>query len=173
MEGLIRHGVLHARTMAMEWLMLGGDDAPVPPNGYVVAFVPFLERGLLSPPHRFLRGLLHHYGIELQHLNPNEIQHIAAFVTLCKGYLGIEPHFELWRYFFAVSLLKKRERNKPNLSVLMECTGIHLQSHQANEYMSLQLSRSNKGWHAQWFYLKNDTTAPLLEFTGRLIEPVP
>jgi hypothetical protein len=65
------------------------------------------------------------------------MRHIAAFVALCKGYLGIEPHFELWRYFFAISLLKKKERNKLDLSVLMECTSIHLRSHQANEYMSL------------------------------------
>ena len=32
------------------------------------------------------------------------------------------------------------------------------------------LSTSNKGWHSQWFYLKNDATAPLSEFTGCLIE---
>jgi hypothetical protein len=29
-----------------------------------------------------------------------------AFIALCKGYLGIEPHFELWRYFFSITLLK-------------------------------------------------------------------
>ena len=34
----------------------------------------------------------------------------------------------------------------------------------------MRLSTSNKGWHSQWFYLKNDTTAPLPEFTGRLEE---
>ena len=34
----------------------------------------------------------------------------------------------------------------------------------------MHLSTSNKGWHSQWFYLKNDATAPLPEFTGRLIE---
>jgi hypothetical protein len=39
--------------------------------------------------------------------------------------------------------------------------------------MSLQLSRYNKGWHAQWFYLKNDVAAPLPEFTRRLIEDAP
>jgi hypothetical protein len=89
---------------------------------------------------------------------------------LCEGYLGIEPHFEMWRYFFTISLLKKREKNKPDLSVLMGCAGIHLQGHWANEYMPLQLSRSNKGWHAQWFYLKNDAAAPLPKFTRRLIE---
>ena len=32
------------------------------------------------------------------------------------------------------------------------------------------LSTSNKGWHSQRFYLKNDTAAPLSEFTGCLIE---
>jgi hypothetical protein len=89
MEGLVKRELLYARTTEMEWLMPGGEDAPVPPDGYIVAFMPFLERGLASPPHRFLQGLLHHYSIELQHLNPNGIQHIAAFIVLCEGYLGI------------------------------------------------------------------------------------
>ena len=79
----------------------------------------------MIPPHQFLQGLLHHYQIELQHLNPNGIQHIAVFIVLCEGYLGIEPHFELWRYLFFVSLHKKRERSG-DLSVPMGCTGIHL-----------------------------------------------
>jgi hypothetical protein len=71
-------------------------------GGYIVSFAPFHERGFATPPHPFLRGLLHHYRIELQHLNPNGIQHITAFVTLCEGYLRIEPHFDLWKYFFTV-----------------------------------------------------------------------
>ena len=57
----------------MEWLVPGHEEVSAPPNGYVVSFVPFLERGLTMPPHRFLQGLLHHYKIELQHLNPNGI----------------------------------------------------------------------------------------------------
>jgi hypothetical protein len=28
--------------------------------------------------------------------------------VLCEGFLGIEPHFELWRYFI-VSLVKKAD----------------------------------------------------------------
>ena len=70
-------------------------------------FAPFHEHGLTIPPHPFFRGLLHHYQVELQHLNPNKIQHIVAFIAMCEGYLGIEPHFELWRYFFAISLHRK------------------------------------------------------------------
>ena len=37
----------------------------------------------------------------------------------------------------------------------------------------MRLSTSNKGWHSHWVYLKNYTTAPLPEFTGRLIEEAP
>ena len=55
----------------------------------------------------------------------------------------------------------------------MGCAGIHLQNNQVDEYPSMHLSTSNKGWHSHWFYVKNDTAAPLPEFTGRLIEEVP
>ena len=90
-EGLIRRGLLHARTATEEWLLPGKEDVPSPPDGYVVSFAYFHERGFATPTHGFLRGLLHYYKIELQHLNPNEIQHMAAFVALCEGFLGISP----------------------------------------------------------------------------------
>jgi len=103
-ERLVKKGLLHARTAVMEWIVPGGEDESLPPDGYVISFVPFHERRFMTLPHQFLRGLLHYYGVELQHLNPNGIQHISAFIVLCEGYLGIEPHFELWRYFFAAEL---------------------------------------------------------------------
>jgi hypothetical protein len=106
-------------------------------------------------------------------LNPNRIQHITAFVMLCEGYLGIKPHFELWKYFFACSLQKKREKNKAELSVLMGCVSIHLQGDRVARYIPIALTKSNKGWHKLWFYLKNDATAPLSIFFGCLIEEVP
>jgi hypothetical protein len=34
--------------------------------------------------------------------------------------------------------------------------------------MALKLSTSNKGWHSQWFYLKNNTATPLPGYTGRI-----
>ena len=82
-------------------------DVPSPSDGYVVSFMHFHERGFATPAHKFLWGLLHYYQIELHHLNPNGIQHMAAFVALCEGFLGISPHFDLWWYFFAVTLQKK------------------------------------------------------------------
>ena len=65
MEGLVKKGLLCARTMANEWIIPGGEDVPSPPDGYVISFIPFHERGFVTRPHRFLRGLLHHYGLEL------------------------------------------------------------------------------------------------------------
>jgi hypothetical protein len=105
-----------------EWLLPACEELPAPRDGYVVSFAHFNERWFGMPPHLFFRGLLHHYQIELRHLNPNGIQQIASFIALCEGFLGIEPHFELWTYFFAISLVKKRDGS----TALIGCTGIHL-----------------------------------------------
>jgi hypothetical protein len=45
MEGLVKCGLLRTRTEVMEWLVPGREEAPTPPNGYVVSFMPFDERG--------------------------------------------------------------------------------------------------------------------------------
>ena len=57
-----------------------------------------------------------------------------AFIVMCEGYLGIKPYFELWRYFFAISLHRKKDRGR-EISVPMGRAGIHLQGQQAAEYM--------------------------------------
>ena len=104
MEGLVCRGLLCAWTAAEEWLLPDEEDVPSPPDNYMVSFAHFHERGFVTPAHRFLRGLLHYYKIELQHLNPNEIQHMAAFIALCEEFLGMSPHVDLWRYFFTITL---------------------------------------------------------------------
>ena len=96
LEGLICHGLLRPLTTAEEWRLPGDEDEPSPPKGYVVSFAHFHERGFATLTHKFLRGLMHYYKVELQHLTPNGVQHIAAFVALCEGFLGISPHFNLW-----------------------------------------------------------------------------
>jgi hypothetical protein len=39
--------------------------------------------------------------------------------------------------------------------------------------MSITTTKSNKGWHSQWFYIKNYDAAPLPLFTGRTIAMAP
>jgi hypothetical protein len=65
--------------------------SPIQVGGYVEACMAFHEWGFGVPPHRFLHSLLWVNGLELQHLVPVGILHMAAFVTLCEAYMGIEP----------------------------------------------------------------------------------
>jgi hypothetical protein len=46
---------------------------PAPLEGYVVSFIAFHEMGLGMSSSRFMRAILHYYGVELHHLAPNSI----------------------------------------------------------------------------------------------------
>ena len=83
-----------------EWVALSGEPEPRPHDGYVVSFMSFHERSLSLPADRFMRALLHYYGVELHNFNPNSIAQAAIFVAICEGYLGIAPHWELWLHLF-------------------------------------------------------------------------
>ena len=82
-----------------------------------------------------------------------------TFVVLCEGFLGISLHFDLWRHLFVVNLLKKRVR-KQELHAPVGCASIHLHNNREEAYPLMCLSTSNKGWHSQWFYVKDATVAP-------------
>jgi hypothetical protein len=77
-----------------------------PPRGYVVSFVVLHERGFSIPTGRFIQVVLYEYRHHLQHLNPNNVQQMAAFEALCEGYLGIGAHWHLLKYFFMFACLK-------------------------------------------------------------------
>ena len=67
----------------------------------MVSFLTFHERGLGYPTHWFLHGLLNEWGLELQHLNPTRVLHIAGFVTICEAFLEMEPHADFFRWLFS------------------------------------------------------------------------
>ena len=83
-------------TEAEEWRKPSTEDFPIPQSGYVVSFVAFHERGFSVSAGRFIRAVLHEYGLQLQHLNPNGVQQMAAFEALCEGYMGVEAHWHLF-----------------------------------------------------------------------------
>jgi hypothetical protein len=78
----------------------GEERVPSQPEGYWVMFLSFLLHGLSLPAHEFLRGILFVYSVQLHQLTPNSILHIACFITLCESFLGIDPHWVLWRFLF-------------------------------------------------------------------------
>jgi hypothetical protein len=115
------------------------ERVPKPPSGFRVMFFDFLLRGLFLPTHEFLRGLLFVYGVQLHQLTPNSILHIACFITLYESFLGIEPHFLLWKFLFrlcpSVALSKKPKLGGAVIS-------IHAKSH----YLEFSMVASVQGW---------------------------
>jgi hypothetical protein len=107
-------------------------------------FIAFILRGSSFPPHPFLSGLLYVYGIQLHDLNPNTILHLTCFVTLCECFLGIEPHWALWRRIFII--------RRP---LQFQTGGFSCQVHLNVPYFNLQTPKNNPGWRTKWFYAKD------------------
>jgi hypothetical protein len=66
----------------------------------VGAFTDFHQLGLGIPLHRFARSLLFFYDLHLHDLTLEGVFQIMTFITLCEAFLGIHPHFVLWRRLF-------------------------------------------------------------------------
>jgi hypothetical protein len=111
-------------------------------------FFDFLLRGLSLPAHEFLRGLLFVYGVQLHQLTPNSVLHIACFITLCESFLGIEPHFLLWKFLF-------RLRPSVALSKKPKLGGAVVSIHAESQYLAFSMVASVQGWSKKWFYIKD------------------
>jgi len=101
---LVAAGVLPDQATA-GWRPAVGEFFPTPNTDEAVVFEDYFWRGLGFPVHPFLRNLLELWGISLCNLHPNTVLHIAIFINFCEAYLGILPHFNLFRHLFC---LKKR-----------------------------------------------------------------
>jgi hypothetical protein len=88
------------------------------------------------------------YGVQLHQLTPNSILHIACFITLCESFLGIEPHFLLWKFLFrlcpSVALSKKHELGGAVVSIRAK-----------SQYLEFSMAASIQGWRKKWFYIKD------------------
>jgi hypothetical protein len=99
---LLNSGFLREKEVDM-WRATAGDPYPMEKNpDEIPMFTRFAERGLSLSTSDFLKGLLKYYGIEYLNLNPNCIFHTSVFVHFCEAFLGIKPHWVLFRKFFRV-----------------------------------------------------------------------
>jgi hypothetical protein len=97
---LLSSGFLWEKEVDM-WRAAAGDPYPMEKNpDEIPMFTQFAERGLSLPASDFFKGLLRYYGIEYLNLNPNGIFHTSVFVHFCEAFLGIKPHWVLFRKFF-------------------------------------------------------------------------
>jgi hypothetical protein len=159
LEDLVAEGLLRPLSdeRRPEWIPPVSGAAPSPPPGYVVSFVSFHERGFGVPASRFMRAILHHYGVELHNLSPNSISQAAIFVAVCEGYLGIAPHWDLWTHlFFAELFASPTGERKVRAAVRAGGCTLLLRQSRASLYIPAILASSNKGWQRRWFYLRND-----------------
>jgi hypothetical protein len=115
-----------------------------------VIFIPFLIRGLALPISPFFRGLLDFYRLNLTHLNPNSILQVSIFVHLCEAYLGILPHFGLWKYLYHC---------QPGMAgwqhQLVGGASLEMRRGRKTEYLDIPLKDNIKGWRLKWFIVEN------------------
>jgi hypothetical protein len=104
---LVNSGFLREKEIDL-WSAATGDPYPMEKNpDEIPMFAQFMEQGLALPASEFCKGMLRYYGIEYQNLNANNIFHVSVIVHFSKAFVGIKPHWILFRKFF---------RLKPQLS---------------------------------------------------------
>jgi hypothetical protein len=87
------------------------------------------------------------YGVQLHQLTPNSLLHIACFITLCEAFLGIDPHWILWKYLF-------RLRPSGSLAEIPELGGAIFSVRSESQYLEFQMAQTVQGWRQKWFYIK-------------------
>jgi hypothetical protein len=147
---LLNSGFIREKEVDM-WRAAAGDPYPMEKaEDEVPMFARFVERGLALPASDFFKGLLRYYGVEYLNLNPNGIFHTAVFVHFCEAFLGIKPHWILFRKFFRV----KPQPSASNPRVVGGA-GIQMREDAAEQYLAYKLIDSNADWKARWFYITN------------------
>jgi hypothetical protein len=162
--------------VAQAWLILPsfGWDLPnleaselVLEESQVVSLIPFYLAGFRVFAHPFVWRFLHHFRLWLHDLTPQSVAHLVVFVTLYEGYLGIEPHFDLWRWIFHLNLNKDGDESVQWIGT----AAIQLCNNLKSRYLELSFPTSEKGWHQKFFYL-SDPSGSLLAYSLDRIGPV-
>ncbi|KAK1686268.1 hypothetical protein QYE76_047116 [Lolium multiflorum] len=127
------------------------ESYPSPPIEYRVSFVDHLIRGLSTPIHDFLRGLLFFYGVQLHQLTPNSILHVAIFITLCECFLGVQPNWALWKRIFCL-------RRNGSHNIAYNIGGVVICVRPDVEYIDVKFPDSVQGWRKRWLYVHEESS---------------
>jgi hypothetical protein len=146
---LVSVGVLPPKELC-SWRICRGVTVPIEDTHESVVYIPFIIRGLALPISPFFRGLLDFYHLNLTHLDPNYILQISVFVHLCEAYLGILPHFGLWKYLYHC-----RPGMAGGQHQLVGGASLEMCHGRKTEYLDIPLKDSIKGWRLEWFIVKN------------------
>ena len=89
--------------------------------------------------------------------------HIAGFITVCEAFLRMEPHTDFFQQLFS-----GRTLTTGNSTETVSVGGFALQRKPSagGSYPVYTPCDSNRGWHGEWFYIRNPVEAPFSAFTG-------
>jgi hypothetical protein len=147
---LFNSGFLGKKEMDL-WHATTADPYPMEKNpDEIPMFAQFVEHGLALSASDFFKGMLRYYGIEYLNLNPNGIFHVSVFVHFYEAFVGIKPHWILFRKFFR--LKPQPSTNDPRV---VGGAGIQMCEDTTNQYLGYKLIESNHDWKAKWFYISN------------------
>jgi hypothetical protein len=136
---LVNSGFLREKEVE-KWRATTGDPYPMEQNpDEILVFARFVEHGLALPASDFFKGLLKYYGIEYLNLNPNGIFHISVFIHFCEAFMGLSPHWVLFRKFFR--LKPQTSANDPRV---VSGAGIQMHEDTDEQYLSYKLIDSNQ-----------------------------
>jgi hypothetical protein len=138
-----------------------GHEKPFCTTAQTVIFLDFFRCGFRFPASSFFASVLHFYGVEICHLNPNSFVMLSVFAHLCEAYLGTRPRLNIFRYFYYMKPLSKGS---------VGAAGLRLREGASNEYITFSTKTSWSGWHKRWFYCE-PPPSPVLKHRG--LPPLP
>jgi hypothetical protein len=146
----------------LRWWLAKGEDIPTPNMKEIMVLSSFFQRRFGLPSHDFFCGLLHHYQIELIHLNTNSILQVTIFMDMCEPFIIVPPSFSLFNSYFFL-------KYQPSVDNRKVIGGVGLQTHPHSGFLDLPMKTSLKEWHKSWFYYENHQSS-LPSFISRLHE---
>src|SRR4051812_28081036 len=166
MAAFYRYGDHHP-ALSRRWAALSygcrlpgpGEVEPRPRDDEWVLLLSHIDSGFSLPPHPFLLDFLAFTGSQLHHIVPNSITLLASFFSLCEGFMGIEPHWNLFRTIYTINPQKiKKSGDAGGVEMNHLCGGLFLAKRQGCQYFTSSIPDSVKNWKNSWFYCKVDTT---------------
>jgi hypothetical protein len=90
--------------------------------------------------------------VQLHQLTPNSILHIAYFITLCEAFMGINPHWDLWKCpFYLCRNVSKEE--------IHDLGGAIVSVQSEAQYLKFEMAESVQNWRQKWFYIKDQKSS--------------
>ena len=90
-------------------------------------------------------------------------------MVICEAFLAIEPNKDMFQWVFEV---KTRKAHSSDGGVLAPVGAMNIQMHhgESHSYPCLLFRSLNSNWHGNWFYIRDNTVAPLPQFS--VVTPV-